>query len=887
MTANEIRTRFLNFFASKGHKIIASDSLVPKNDPTVLFTSAGMNQFKRQFLGHISDFRRATTCQKCLRTDDLDKVGKTAFHHSFFEMLGNFSFGDYFKEETIAWAWEFLTRELKIPPEKLWVSVYIEDNEAFNIWKEKIRLPAERILVLSDKDNFWPAEARAKGPNGPCGPCSEIFFDYGKQCGCQRNNCNPVCICGRFTEVWNLVFTQFERKDNGVLEPLPNKNIDTGLGLERLSAVMQNVTSNFETDLFKPIIEAIKKEASLLGGKVTSPENDFALKALADHLRAIVFAICDGVLPSNEERGYVVKKLIRRCSLLYRQAGLHQSLIYKIVPVVAEVMKEPYPEVLSKRESISAIVKKEEEAFSQILIEYVPLIEAGMKKLKHQLGDGKELSNELARLKFKAYDTFGLPAEITDASAAKLGVKIDEAIFTELMNEQKKRSQETSKMAGDVFIDQDIKVNLPATEFVGYQEWETSSKILKIFRADKETPQINEGEAGSVILDRTPFYAESGGQIGDSGTITKDGSKIEVLDTQAIEKNIIHNVRVKSGEFRVGDTVLAVVGKDRRLSIARNHTATHLLQAALRKVLGEQVQQQGSLVSEERLRFDFTHFKALEKKEVDRVEEVVNGFILQNDALEKQEMPLDQARQSGALAFFAEKYDETVRVISIGNFSRELCAGTHLSHTGEIGLFKITSESSIAQGVRRIEATTGKFAYKMLKEQENIIADISAALNVPPDKIIPELQKKISYTKGLEKTLKNYKLAGLKSSIDKYIQESTDINGVKFIAPVVDDRDAVKIVVDLIKEKVKFNCLVAASTGNSLQNEIFWAIGSSADLCEKGLDASKLIKDIALEIGGSGGGRKDFAQAGGNKPAGYGSAIEKLKRMIREILAGH
>ncbi|MDD2654043.1 MAG: alanine--tRNA ligase, partial [Candidatus Omnitrophica bacterium] len=694
MKADLLRKKFLEFFAGKKHKIVVSDSLVPAGDPTVLFTSAGMNQFKKQFLGQITDFRRAASSQKCLRTDDLDKVGQTPFHHTFFEMLGNFSFGDYFKKEAIAWAWEFLTEWLKIPQDKLWVSVYKEDDEAYQIWLKDIKIGKDKIVKLGDKENFWPSEAKQKGPNGPCGPCSEIFYDYGKDIGCGKKDCDPACSCGRFAEIWNLVFTQFNRKEGGSLEPLPNRNIDTGMGLERLAAVMQGVKSNFETDLFEPIVKEIVKEAG------RSP-NLKIVYVVADHIRAMSFAILDGVLPSNDNRGYVVRKLIRRGVNNCRQIGIKKAFLYKLVSVVSEVMKEPYPELLDRRENIAAIIKREEESFWNVLKETEPKMISSFELFRKELKSTSELAKKVAEFAFELHDTYGYPKEMTQNFAKDNNVPFDEKYFDVLMQEQKQRSKSASSMAGDVFVDAEIKGDLEATEFVGYETMEEKSKILKIFDQENNEVKTTKGlKTAKIILDKTPFYAESGGQICDKGIISQDkDAKLEVIDVKKIHQSIIHICSSIKGEFKVGDKVNAEVDIERRLAIARNHTATHLLQAALRKVLGEHVQQQGSLVAEDRLRFDFTHFKQLTKEELSRVEELVNEYIINNDALKVEEKSTTQAKKEGALAFFAEKYADKSRVVKIGAHSKELCGGTHLKATGQIGLFKILSEGSVAQGI--------------------------------------------------------------------------------------------------------------------------------------------------------------------------------------------
>jgi alanyl-tRNA synthetase len=872
MKADLLREKFLTFFKTKKHKIVESDSLVPQDDPTVLFTPAGMNQFKRQFLGYASDFKRAATAQRCLRTDDLDKVGRTCGHHTFFEMLGNFSFGDYFKEEAIEFAWEFLTEELKIKKEQLWISVYKDDDEAFRIWKLKV--PADKIIKLGDKENFWPAEAKERGPDGPCGPCSEIFFDQGKNIGCKRENCNPVCNCGRFVEVWNLVFTQFNRKDGGILEPLPKKNIDTGMGLERLAAVMQGVYSNFETDLFKPLVKEI--ERGLIPKKGTVPEKGL-IYVLADHIRAITFAIYDGVLPSNETRGYVVRKLIRKCILHLRALGIKQAFMYKLVPVLSEIMQEPYPELNPRRENIAEIILAEEKNF-------IATLDSSDDLLKDKFAGFKDKPDpqKAGKIAFYLYDTYGIPQELTKNWLDKQGIKFSEAAFNQELEQQKMRSKLKTMMKGKVFDIKGLDLKISATKFLGYKDYSHSAKILKIIKDNIEVNKISEGEEGKIILNQTVFYPESGGQIGDAGNIAKGKNIFIVLDTQKADKIIIHIGKVIKGSLRKADIVLAKIDEKRRLSIARNHTATHLLQAALRKVLGPHIQQQGSLVAQDRLRFDFTHFKDISNEELNRIEEIVNTNIINNYALQTKPMLLSAAKRKGALAFFGEKYEAKVRVVSIPDISLELCGGTHLNSTGQIGIFKITQEAAVAAGIRRIEAVTAKAAYKMIKEEENLMTEVSSLLNVPPQNILSEIKNKMAWLKELEKRLHLQSLDILKVSLDKIIEEAQEIGGIKVITQVLRglDMDLLRKAVDLIKQETK-NSVIAL--GSAQESKALLVMGVTSDLCQKGLDAAKLILDVAKVIGGSGGGRKDFAQAGGNKPENFAKAFQELRDIISNL----
>ena len=872
MKSDSLRKKFLEYFKSHNHRVVESDSLVPAGDPTVLFTPAGMNQFKKQFMGIIGDFTRAASSQRCLRTDDLDKVGKTSGHHTFFEMLGNFSFGDYFKEKAILYAWGFLTKELGVSQDKLWVSVYKDDEEAYAIWRDKIKLPGERIVRLGDKENFWPSEAKQKGPNGPCGPCSEIFFDQGRNAGCGRDGCTPPCNCGRFLEVWNLVFTQFNRKEGGKLEPLPRKNIDTGMGLERLAAVMQGVGSNFETDLFKPLIGEILREAP---GRANDKE---AIYAVADHIRAVTFAIYDGVLPSNEGRGYVIRKLIRKGALHLAALGIKKPFLYKLVAVLADIMKEAYPDLSERRENIAEIILAEEKNFISILNSSDRIF--GEKLSSVLSSDNAE---KIGAACFKLYDTYGIPLEVTAEWLEKKGfkdlAKVNKSAGRKL-EEQKSRSKTQSAMKGDVFDVKGLHLDVKKTRFLGYDKYETAAKVLCILKDNKQVKKITKGEEASIVLDKTVFYAESGGQVGDSGSIKSARSAFEVSGTSKSEGVFIHCGKMREGTLRAGGEVKAIVDKERRLSIARNHTATHLLQAALRKILGAHVKQQGSLVGAERLRFDFTHFKDIDNEQLRRIESEVNGYILDDIQLNAKETTLSQAKKKGALAFFAEKYGKTVRVVEVEGVSSELCGGTHLNHTGQIGLFKIIQEGSVASGIRRIEAVTGKVAYALVKEDERIIEEVQSILNTEKEKIPQQLEAKLSRLKVMEKERQSMKIEGVRASLDKLLACAEDLGGIKVIAEVIPDADmnVLRNTMDAIKNKIS-GCV--AALGAAVNGRAILVIGVTRDLAEKGWDAGGLITAVASVIGGSGGGRKDFAQAGGNNPENFAQAFKEFRDIIQ------
>ncbi|MCM8795937.1 MAG: alanine--tRNA ligase [Candidatus Omnitrophica bacterium] len=883
MTADLLRERFLDFFKVRNHKIVASDSLVPQDDPTVLFTPAGMNQFKKEFLGFDSGFRRAATCQRCLRTDDLDKVGKTPGHHTFFEMLGNFSFGDYFKKEAISFAWEFLTKELKLEKDRLWVSVYQEDDEAEGIWRDLIKVPAQKIIRLGEKENFWPSEAKTKGPNGPCGPCSEIFFDRGEDIGCQRANCSPACDCGRFVEVWNLVFTQFNRKEPGILEPLPKKNIDTGMGLERLVAVIEATESNFQTSLFKPIIEEIKQGlspqlVSNLQIKRTLPEREL-IYAISDHIRAIVFAIFDGVLPSNETRGYVIRKLIRKSSLHLKTLGIkNKPFLYKLVPAVAEVMKVPYPDLLLRRENIAQIILAEEKNFIAILNSSESLFREKFAALL------KKPDPEIAaKIAFYLYDTYGIPLELTQDWLKNHNLNISQEVFQQELTQVRNRSKSKTQIKEGIFVGGDLYAGLRPTRFLGYKFNSYRVKVSEIFKDNLKVKRINKGEYATIILEQTVFYPQSGGQVADTGKIIKGKNVFIVSDARKVGNVILHLGKVQEGSFKKNDSVLAQIDAQRRLSIARNHTATHLLQAALRKVLGVHVQQQGSLVREDYLRFDFTHFKDIGRAELDRIEEIVNGYILENYCVLAKQMSLSNARRKGALAFFGEKYASKVRVVSIGDVSLELCGGTHLDSTARIGIFKIISESSVAAGIRRIEAVTGVSAYKHIKEEESKLAELSEILGVSVENLSRELEKRLVRIKELEKLKYNQQREKIMILLDSWIENAEKINEIKIITQILDDTDIeiLREAVDILKKKTH---PAVIALGTRQKNKALLVIGITGDLVDKGIDAVKLIKDCGGILGGSGGGRKDFAQAGGNKPENFSLAFGELKNKVARMI---
>ncbi len=862
----EIRNKYLDFFKSKGHTLVPSDSLVPAGDKSLLFTSAGMAQFKNEFMGHVKDFTRAVTCQKCMRTGDLDNVGKTAYHHTFFEMLGNFSFGDYFKDEAIAWAWEFLKDALNIPEERLWASVYEEDDEAYNIWKDEIRIPEKRIVRLGQKDNFWPSEAKDKGPNGPCGPCSEIFYDYGKETGCGDEKCSPACSCGRFVEVWNLVFTQYERKDGGDLIPLPNKNIDTGMGIERLSAVMQGVKNNFETDIFSGIIKAIILEAGIDGksfelGDSSKPAKEHYksdIYKIADHIRAITFAIADGVAPSNEERGYVIRSLIRRAMMCAKRIGVEKAFLYKLVYTVARSMKEPYPEIMKEHNDIAAVVKTEEERFLKTLENGISMVEEALNMLSD--GGVKSMPGNVA---FELYDTHGIPLEVIKDTAAARGYEVDEAGFNSLMQKQREASRKSSKMQGEIFATGLIKAK---TEFIGYDKFESSANVIEMM--DRNGKSIKNANISTglveIILDRSVFYGESGGQVGDKGKISKPGAEVIINKAGKVQDAIVLIGKIEKGDIRVGDKVKAEIDKDHRLAIARNHTATHLLQKALRMVLGEHVKQQGSLVTADRLRFDFTHSKALTGDELDRVEEIVNKDIEGNHSVKVEEASLQDAKSSGALAFFGDKYNQKVRVVHAGIDSRELCGGTHLENTLDIELFKIAHEGSVASGIRRIEACTAGKAREWEAEHRKKEQD----------------KERILEEKRQEKLLEKKRLKELEGSVDKIIEDSRNIDNVRLIIKCIDNQNmgVLKRLSDIIKNKFKQGYLLFLVS--SQQSKASTILSLSDSLSKRGLDASIILSEILKPFDGKAGGRSNMAQGGIKELHDMGEVLKIAEKIL-------
>ncbi len=846
MKTDDIRQSFLEFFKSKGHTIVSSDSLVPRDDPTLLFTGAGMNQFKEKFLGRNITYRRATSSQKCLRTGDLDNVGKTSGHHTFFEMLGNFSFGDYFKKEAIQWAWEYFAKVLKIDHERLWASVYKDDDEAYVIWRDLIKIPEKKIMKFGEKDNFWPSEAPSRGPNGPCGPSSEIFYDYGKDVGCRDPVCDPSCSCGRFVEVWNMVFTQFDRQSDGTLKPLPAKNIDTGMGLERLASVMQKKTTNFDIDIFEPITEEIKNN---LAGNQKPVTGNQKINAIADHIRAVTFCIADGVMPSNEERGYVVRKLIRRAMTYSHDLGRREALLYKLVAAVSDVMGKAYPNLKDKRDDIAQIVKREEESFFFVLQTQLPKVEETFARIRSE-----KTEENLAETAFNFYDTYGMPYDLLEEIAEKFSLKIDRNAFEKLLEEQRQKSRAKTKIKGEIFSEtfaKKVEALGLKTEFLGYEKAHAEAKVAAVLGG------------GEVILDRTPFYGESGGQAGDWGKIETQSGAMEVEDAKKIGSTIVHIGNMLRGKIVKGETAKVSIDEEVRKKVAANHTATHLLHSALRKVLGEHVHQTGSLVDSEHLRFDFAHMKKMEEREVARVEGLVNEWIKKALPVHKKIEDLESARRKGAMALFGEKYEDKVRVVTIKDISKELCGGTHVDNTKDVGIFKVTSESSIASGVRRIESVTGEAATRWIREQEkakNRRLEVESQKKEERERIEVKCQEEI---------------VKLNDQISVY----PIIAGTACVTEIIQDVDieALRILSDEMKEKFKSAAIVLGTDAN---NKATFIVSITDDLIKRGISANIIAKEFATLIGGSGGGKPLFAQGGGKDIAKLEGALKKIVEII-------
>ena len=878
MKTDDIRNAYLQFFVDRGAARVASDSLVPANDPTLLFTGAGMNQFKDQFMGLRVTYTRATSSQKCIRTGDIMNVGVTPGHHTLFEMLGNFSFGDYFKKEAIAWAWEFVTGALKLPENRLQVSVHRQDGEAHAHWRRDIGLPESSIHRLGDHDNFWPADAPKLGPNGPCGPCSEIFYDRGAEHGCGRASCGIACDCRRWIEIWNLVFTQYDRQADGRLDPLPQRNIDTGMGLERIAAVMQGKARNLEIDIFQPLLAALSERS----GHIYGADNalDVPMRRIADHVRAIAFCVSDGVTPSNTHRGYVLKRLLRRAVLDGRTLGIDGAFLHDLAPVVGRAMRSPYPEILDRAEMIAAAIRAEEEKFLATLERGLMLIDMAVKDARAE--GRRELPGQAA---FELYDTYGFPYELAEEVVAGQGLGLDRAGFDAAMAAARAKAREGAKMKGDVFAKgplQEVKKIARATDFTGYDALEGKAAVLAIVANDVLQARATAGDAVTVVLDRTPFYGESGGQVGDAGMIIGDGNLVvRVEDTQKLDGIHLHIGTVESGTLSTGIAVAARVDADRRRDIERNHTATHLLHRALREVLGDKVEQRGSLVTPERLRFDFSHPRALAIDERRRVEEIVNRRLLENGGVTASEMPIDEARAIGATALFGEKYGDVVRVVRAGTDSVELCGGTHIAHTALAGSFRILSEESVAAGIRRIEAATGRAAFRRAWEGGETLAAVARELNVKSEDAPSRVRALLEEAKALAKQVAGLRGEAARAKLAGV--QPVEVGGAKL---AVADLGAVAAkelasAASALRERLG-DGVVAVLTGvDGAKASLAVAVGPT--LVKGGLKAGDLVKRLAPIIGGGGGGRPEFAQAGGKDPSKTSELIAAAPGVLAEM----
>ncbi len=865
MTSNELRQAFLDFFRERGHEVVASSPLVPGNDPTLLFTNAGMVQFKDVFLGDEKrSYDRAVTSQRCVRAggkhNDLENVGYTTRHHTFFEMLGNFSFGDYFKREAIQYAWDFLTETLGLPEERLWVTVYKDDDEAADIWLKEMKVDPERFGRLGEKDNFW-----AMGDTGPCGPCSEIFFDHGPDVAGGPPG-SPDEDGDRYVEVWNLVFMQFDRSADGEMKPLPKPSVDTGMGLERIAAVMQQVHSNYEIDLFRHLMQAA---ADVLG-----VENDgsSSLNVIADHIRACAFLIVDGVLPGNEGRGYVLRRIIRRAIRHGKKLGTDALFFHKLVAPLVEEMGDAYPELGKGQAHVERVLEKEERRFAETLDQGMDILEAAIAGL-----DGNEIPGDVV---FKLYDTYGFPVDLTADIARERDLTIDEKGFEEAMGQQRDRARAASKFAasngGGLRTDEE-------TEFLGYDGTEGSSKIVSLYKDGEVVETLQADDEGAVILSSTPFYAESGGQIGDTGILVEGGKLFRVDDTQKSGNANVHFGSVEQGELTVGDSVDAVVDAERRQGIRLNHSATLLMHAALRQVLGDHVTQKGSLVAPDKLRFDFSHYEPATPEQLQEIENLVNAEIRKNVPADTALMSYDDAIESGAMALFGEKYGDEVRVLRFGDFSVELCGGTHVERTGDIGVFKITHEGGVASGVRRIEALTGKGAMAWIDANQRTLNELAGMLRSQPDQAAAKVEQLLKANKELEKrlaTARHALLTGESSEQDDYVRE---ISGVKVLATQVIGVDAkvLREAVDRAKDKLQNAVVVMAAVDDG---KVRLAAGVTKNNTDR-ISAGDLVRMVAEQVGGKGGGRPDFAQAGGNDASKLDQALESVHAWVEQQLA--
>jgi alanyl-tRNA synthetase len=865
VSSNEIRTQFLEFFKDKGHEIVPTSPLVPGNDPTLLFTNAGMVQFKDVFTGADKrPYSRAVTAQRCVRAggkhNDLENVGYTARHHTFFEMLGNFSFGDYFKREAIQNAWELLTKGYGIPSERLWITVFENDDEAEAIWRDEIGVPADRITRCGEKDNFW-----SMGDTGPCGPCSEIFYDHGPEVEGGPPG-TPEEDGDRYIEIWNLVFMQFDRAADGTMTPLPKPSVDTGMGLERLAAVLQHVHSNYDIDLFKRLVKAaadITRASNL---------NDKSLRVIADHIRSCAFLIVDGVVPSNEGRGYVLRRIVRRAIRHGHQLGMREPFFHKLVRFLDQEMGEAYPELSQRREIVERVLRQDEERFAETL-------DQGMKILEQVIADldGKTVPGETV---FRLYDTYGFPDDLTADVAREHGLSIDEAGFKESMEAQRARARAASQFGAVNRVELDVE---GSTDFTGYERLDDEVSVRGLFVDGKPVEALGPEEAGLIVTDTTPFYSESGGQVGDRGWLIGEKTRVDVSDTQKTGNAVAHVGLLTEGTLRVGDRLKANVDAPKRLATARNHSATHLLHAALREVLGEHVQQKGSLVDPDRLRFDFSHYEPITNDTLSTIEGLVNDWVLSNADVDTQVMGIEAAKERGALALFGEKYSENVRVLSIGEVSTELCGGTHVQRAGDIGLFKITAETGVAAGVRRVEALTGRVAYEWVRELDARTVRMANAVKSDRDGVEERLTQLLSRSRELEKMVESLKSRLASSRGDELLAKAAEIDGIKVLAERFDgvDPKSLRETLDQLKNKLGCAAVVLATVNDDKINLV---AGVTPDAVDR-VKAGPLVNFVAQQVGGKGGGRPDMAQAGGNDPSKLDKALSGVVDWVASQLS--
>ena len=879
MTGNDIRTRFLQFFQERGHTVVPSSPLIPHNDPTLLFINAGMNQFKDVFLGREKrDYVRATSAQKCVRAggkhNDLENVGQTARHHTFFEMLGNFSFGDYFKHDAIAHAWDFLTGEMGLPKDKLWVTVFREDDEAYDIWRNQQGIPEERLIRMGEKDNFW-----SMGDTGPCGPCSEILIDQGESMTCGDDCGIGKCDCDRYLELWNLVFMQFNRDADGTMNPLPKPSIDTGMGLERITAVMQGVQSNYDCDLLRGIIAYVEELSGKRYGD--DPDHDMSMRVIADHSRATAFLIADGVLPSNEGRGYVLRRIMRRAARHAKMLGFADPVLYRTASFVLQSMADAYPEPAQRTDYVAKIVKIEEERFIQTL-------DNGLRILNEEVADLKAAGADVLAgdVAFKLYDTFGFPLDLTADILRGENVTIDEAGFEACMEEQRQKAREHWKGSGEEAIAgiyRQLVEDGMRTRFTGYDELTGQGEVLAILLDGQPVASAPQGACVEIITSVTPLYGESGGQTGDRGSIATADAQVTVSDTRKpLPELFVHVGEILSGTLRTGDTATLSVDRERRQATALNHTATHLLQAALIEVLGDHVKQAGSLVTPERLRFDFIHFSAMTAEELEQVETLVNRRIRENAGVDTREMAHDEAVTAGATALFGEKYGDKVRVVRVGDISMELCGGTHAHASGDIGLFKILQETGIAAGVRRIEAVTGAKALDVIRDQERTLDHLAALVKTDRPQLEGRLRKLLERQKELERELESLQSKLNADQAGDLLQQAVDIDGINVVCGRVDNLDgkALRELADQVRDRLSSGVLVLGSAHDGKAGLL---VAVTKDLTKR-LQAGALVKQLAAMVGGGGGGRPDLAQAGGSNPEQLGEALASVPQLISQAL---